>query len=148
MKIYGNSHGNTKWRVCVAYKKFLHLAFDQGQGHDSPGISYFGKVSTKRKKQCMHHLIEDKGSLDGGCDRVRLRLQCLAFAAAARLRRSSALPGPWSIVDNKNLKCKPAALFYLRAFTEGRQLKVTSRTRKLVFSEWDRGCSQHVARAS
>ena len=39
----------------------------------------------------MHQLIEDKGSSDGACDRVRLRLQCLAFAA--RLRRSSALCG-------------------------------------------------------
>ena len=29
----------------------------------------------------MHQLIEDKGFSDGGCDRVRLRLQCLAFAA-------------------------------------------------------------------
>ena len=94
----------------------------------------------------MHQLIEDKGFSDGGCDRVRLRLQCLAFAA--RLRRSSALPGPWSIVDNKNRKCKSAALFSLHArFTEGRQRKVTSRLRKLVFSEWHRGCLQHVARA-
>ena len=151
MKFYGNSHGNTKWRFRAralrtsSWQKFFHLAFDQGQGHCSPGISYFGKVSTKREKQCMHQLIEDKGSSDGGCDRVRLRLQCLA--CAARLRRSSALPGPWSIVDNKNLKCKSAALFSLLAFTEGRQRKVTSRLRKLVFSEWDRGCLQHVARA-
>ena len=103
------------------------------------------KYWQKRKKQCMHQLIEDKGFSDGGCDHVRLRLQCLAFAA--RLRWSSALPGPWSIVDNKNLKCKSAALFSLRAFTEGRQRKVTSRLRKLVFSEWDLGWSQHVARA-
>ena len=45
------------------------------------------------------------------------------------------------------MKCKSAALFSLRAFTEGRQRKVTSRLRKLVFSEWHRGCLQHVTRA-
>ena len=56
----------------AADKIFLHLAFDQA--HGSPGISYFGKVSTNRKKQCMHQLIEDEGSSDGGCNRVRLRL--------------------------------------------------------------------------
>ena len=97
VKFYGNSHGNTKWRFRAralrtsSWQKSLHLAFDQGRGHCSPGISYFGKVSTKRKKQFMHQLIEDKGSSDGGCDRVRLRLQCLAFAA--RPSPSIVVPG-------------------------------------------------------
>ena len=109
--IYGNSHGNTKWRFRAralrtsTWQKFLHLAFDQGQGHCSPGISYFGKVSTKRKKQCMHQLIEDKGSSDGGCDRVWLRLQCLAFAA--RLRRSSALCGCPSCLELDQVENNP-----------------------------------------
>ena len=86
----------------------------------------------------MHQLTKDGGFSDGGCDHVRRqRSQCLAFAA--RLRRSSALAVPWSIIYNKKLKCKSAALLSLRAFIEGRQLKVTSRLRKLVFSEWDRG---------
>ena len=75
----------------AADKNFFTWHLTKDKDICSPGISYFGKVSTKRKKQCMHQLIEDKGSLDGGCDRLRLRLQCLGFAA--RLRRSSALCG-------------------------------------------------------
>ena len=86
----------------------------------------------KRKKQCMHQLIEDKGSSDGGCDRVTaLAVSCFRSSSPSIV----GLTRHWSIVDNRNFKCMSAALFSHRAFTEGRQLKVTSRLRMLVFSE-------------